>query len=88
MRSTAKDVAVLGGSVSGLAAADALEGLDSVGEVRVFERQQYDDKRVDCGEAINDATLVPLEKTPENGFVNDVHGFQLRGSEGTDRTSG
>ena len=85
MRSTAKDVAVLGGSVSGLAAADALDGLDAVGEVRVFERQQYDDKRVDCGEAINDATLVPLEKTPENGFVNDVEGFQLRVYEGTDR---
>ena len=78
MQTAANDVAVLGGSVSGLAAADALAGLDSVGEVRVFERQRYGDKRVDCGEAINDATLVPLEKTPENGFVNDIEGFQLR----------
>ncbi|MFQ3285117.1 NAD(P)/FAD-dependent oxidoreductase [Natronomonas sp.] len=85
MPPTAKDVAVLGGSVSGLAAADALVGLDCIDEVRVFERQQYDDKRVDCGEAINDATLVPLEKTSENGFVNDIEGFQLRVYAETDR---
>lgn len=71
--------------MSGLAAADALDRLEAIGEVRVFERQRYDDKRVDCGEAINDATLVPLEKTPENGFVNDVEGFQLRVYGGTDR---
>jgi len=55
--------------------------------VTVYERQEYEEKRVDCGEAINDATLVPLEKTPENGFVNDIDGFQLRVYEGTDRPS-
>jgi len=69
--------AVLGGAVSGLAAAHALDRLDSIEGVTVFERQEYQSKRVNCGEAITDSTLVPLEKTPENGFVNDIEGFQV-----------
>jgi len=80
-----KTVAILGGAVSGLGAAEKFNSLDLVDEVRVFERQEYDDKRVDCGEAINDATLVPLEKSPENGFLNNVEGFQLRVYSGLDR---
>jgi len=78
-------VAVLGGAVAGLAAAHGLVTADADYDVTVFERQSYDDKRVDCGEAINHAPLVPLEKTPENGFVNDVDGFQLRVYDGVDR---
>ncbi|NUB93730.1 NAD(P)/FAD-dependent oxidoreductase [Haloterrigena sp. SYSU A121-1] len=85
MDDTQPTAAVLGGSVSGLAAATGLRRFADVDRVTVYERQEYDEKRVDCGEAINDATLVPLEKTPENGFVNDVDGFQLRVYEGTDR---
>ncbi|AZH25174.1 NAD(P)/FAD-dependent oxidoreductase [Haloplanus aerogenes] len=77
--------AILGGSVSGLAMAEGLRELSAFDEIVVFERQEYSDKRVDCGEAINDSTLIPLEKTPENGFVNDVRGFDLRIYEGTDR---
>lgn len=80
------DAAVIGGAVSGLAAAHGLSDVDEVGDITVFERQEYDEKRVNCGEAINDTSLVPLEKTPENGFVNDVDGFQLRVYSGPDRS--
>lgn len=79
-------VAILGGAVSGLAAAEKLNSLEIADEIRVFERQEYDEKRVDCGEAINDCTLVPIEKTPENGFLNNVKGFQLRVYSGMDRS--
>lgn len=82
------DVAILGGAVSGLAAATKLNETDQVEEIRVFERQKYDGKRVNCGEAINDSTLIPLEKTEENGFLNNVDGFQLRVYSGTNRDSG
>lgn len=77
--------AVMGGSVSGLAAATVLSTLSTFSQVVVYERQEYDAKRVDCGEAINDTTLIPLDKTPENGFVNDIDGFQLRVYSGRDR---
>lgn len=79
--------AIIGGAVSGLATAHRLTENDSFDEITVFERQTYDEKRVDCGEAINDSSLVPLEKTPENGFVNDINGFQLRVFSGTDRSA-
>jgi digeranylgeranylglycerophospholipid reductase len=68
-------VAVLGGSVGGLAAAERFR---SFADVTLFERQQYDDKRVNCGEAVNDAPLVPLPKTPENGFCNEIEGFDVK----------
>ncbi len=80
--------AVIGGSVSGLAIADRLSKSDLFDEIIIYERQTYDDKRVDCGEAINDSTLVPLKKTPENGFVNDIDGFQLQVFSGMERPSG
>jgi digeranylgeranylglycerophospholipid reductase len=35
--------------------------------VTLFERQSYEEKRVNCGEAVNDATLIPLEKTRATG---------------------
>jgi digeranylgeranylglycerophospholipid reductase len=72
------NVAVLGGGVSGLATAEGFHALDGVGSVQVFERQSYDQKRVNCGEAINDADLIPLEKTEANGFRTDVDGFELQ----------
>jgi len=77
--------AVIGGAVSGLATAHRLAENDSFDKITVFERQTYDEKRVDCGEAINDSTLVPLRKTPENGFVNDIDGFQLQVFSGRNR---
>ncbi len=85
MSSHEQDIAILGGAVSGLAAATGLTESDCIGDIMVFERQEYSKKRVDCGEAINDSTLIPLEKTKENGFLNNVDGFQLRVYTGTDR---
>jgi digeranylgeranylglycerophospholipid reductase len=85
MESNKQDVAILGGAVSGLAAATGLAESDCIGDIRIFERQKYSEKRVDCGEAINDSTLIPLEKTKENGFLNNVDGFQLQVYTGTRR---
>ncbi|MGM0718126.1 MAG: NAD(P)/FAD-dependent oxidoreductase [Halobacteriota archaeon] len=82
----AKTVGIIGGSVSGLAAATKFTELDEFSDIVVFERQRYDDKRVDCGEAINDTSLIPLEKTTANGFVNDIDGFQLRVYNGQERS--
>lgn len=67
-------VAVLGGAVAGLAAAERFR---EFADVTLFERQSYDDKRVNCGEAINEASLVPLENVAENGFVNRVEQFDI-----------
>jgi len=78
-------VLVVGGAVAGLAAADALADHAAV---TLYEREPYDEKRVNCGEAINDTSLIPLELTPENGFVNDIDGFQLEIYQGTDRPPG
>jgi digeranylgeranylglycerophospholipid reductase len=79
------EVAILGGAVSGLAAASGLVRLESDHDITVFERQEYDNKRVNCGEAINDTSLIPIEISPENGFVNDIDGFQLRVYDVIDR---
>ncbi len=54
-------VAVLGGAVAGLAAAERFR---EFADVTLFERQSYDDKRVNCGEAINEASLFPSKKSP------------------------
>ncbi|WP_458208653.1 NAD(P)/FAD-dependent oxidoreductase [Haladaptatus sp. NG-SE-30] len=67
-------VAVLGGAGAGLAAAERFR---EFADVTLFERQSYDDKRVNCGEAINEASLVPLEKISKNGFVNRVKQFDI-----------
>ncbi|MFB6250140.1 MAG: NAD(P)/FAD-dependent oxidoreductase [Halobellus sp.] len=74
-----RSIAVVGGAVAGLAAADRLA---PAADVTLFERQSYDDKRVNCGEAITDASLIPLAETPENGFLNDIDAFELRLFEG------
>lgn len=81
------DAAVLGGAVSGLAAAEGLCDLDRIDRVTVFDRQRYDDRRVNCGEAINDASLIPLATTPANGFTNPVEEFELRVYPDTSRSS-
>jgi digeranylgeranylglycerophospholipid reductase len=75
-------VAVLGGAVGGLAAAERFR---EFADVTLFERQSYADKRVNCGEAINEASLVPLAKTAENGFLNRVEAFSLEVQPGVDR---
>lgn len=80
-----QDAAVIGGAVSGLAAAHRLNKIEKISDVTLFERQEYDEKRVECGEAINDTSLIPIEKTEENGFVNNVSGFQLQIYSGTNR---
>ncbi|MFB6129972.1 MAG: NAD(P)/FAD-dependent oxidoreductase [Salinigranum sp.] len=77
-------VAVIGGAVGGLAAAERFR---TFADVTLFERQRYDERRVNCGEAINDATLIPLSKTPENGFHNRIERFRVDVYPGTDRRS-
>ena len=79
------DVLIVGGAVAGLAAADALVDHASV---TLYERESYDDRSVNCGEAINDSTLVPLEPIDENGFVNDIDGYQLEIYPNTSRPPG
>lgn len=80
--STRPTVAVLGGAVAGLAAADRFSAF---ADVTLFERQSYETKRVNCGEAINEANVVPLEKTAANGFLNRVEGFDVHVFPSVDR---
>jgi digeranylgeranylglycerophospholipid reductase len=68
-------VVVVGGAMAGLAAAHAFSRLGW--DVTMFERQHFDEKRVNCGEAMTDVTRIPLEKTPENGFANDTPTFEV-----------
>ncbi|WP_306061061.1 NAD(P)/FAD-dependent oxidoreductase [Natronococcus wangiae] len=75
-------IAVLGGAVSGLAAAHAFRSLNS--EVVLYERQSYSSKRVNCGEAMTAASAIPLTKTPRNGFANDTPAFEVHVYTGTD----
>lgn len=86
MQPRSQSTAILGGAVSGLAVAHRLSRLDRFDDITVFERQDYNDRRVNCGEAINEAPLIPLDHTPGNGFVNDVEGFELRIFSGMDRS--
>ena len=53
-----RSAAVVGGAMAGLGAAHALSraGYD----VALYERQSYGGKRVNCGEAITDASLIPV----------------------------
>ena len=78
-------VVIAGGAVAGLAAAEALVDYASV---TVYERESYDEKRVNCGEAINDAGLIPLDTTEANGFVNDIDGYHLEIHPSIDRSPG
>jgi digeranylgeranylglycerophospholipid reductase len=76
-----RTIAVIGGAVGGLAAATAFHRLGD--DVTLYERQRYDEKRVNCGEAMTAASEIPLEKTAENGFLNRVPSFEVavRGDE-------
>jgi digeranylgeranylglycerophospholipid reductase len=68
-------IAVIGGAVGGLAAATAFHRLGD--DVTLYERQRYDEKRVNCGEAMTAASEIPLKKTAKNGFLNRVPTFQV-----------
>lgn len=76
-----RSIAVVGGAVGGLAAATELRRLGD--DVTLYERQRYDEKRVNCGEAMTATSGIPLEKTAENGFLNPVPSFRVavRGDE-------
>ncbi|WP_458206085.1 NAD(P)/FAD-dependent oxidoreductase [Haladaptatus sp. NG-SE-30] len=66
---------VVGGAMGGLAAAHAL---DRIGyDVTLYERQRYDRKRVNCGEAMTTVSAIPLDTTTENGFLNRVPAFEV-----------
>jgi digeranylgeranylglycerophospholipid reductase len=71
-----RSVAVIGGAMAGLAAAHAFAVMDW--DVTLYERQSFDEKRVNCGEAMTDVTPIPLAKTPENGFSNDTPTFEVQ----------
>lgn len=80
--SQASTVAVLGGSMAGLAAA---EGFQRAGfAVELYERQAYEEKRVNCGEAMTAASAIPLEKTTENGFINPLPKMEVEVYDGDD----
>jgi len=55
--------------------------------VTLCERQSYREKRVNCGEAITDASLIPLEKTPANGFPCATTAFEVQVRDGSETTS-
>ena len=80
-----RSAAVVGGAMAGLGAAHALSraGYD----VALYERQSYGGKRVNCGEAITDASLIPVEKTPENGFQCSTSAFEVRVRDDSEATS-
>ncbi|HET7324666.1 MAG TPA: NAD(P)/FAD-dependent oxidoreductase [Halococcus sp.] len=65
-------VAVIGSAVGGLAAAERCR---SFATVDVYERKPTIGTPVNCGEGITAPNLIPLEKTPENGFVNRCPAF-------------
>lgn len=74
MKQTAT-VAVIGGAMAGLAAA---EGFYTAGfDVELFERQSYADKRVNCGEAMTAVSAIPLDPTAENGFLNSLPAMEV-----------
>ncbi|WP_193570592.1 NAD(P)/FAD-dependent oxidoreductase [Halorubellus sp. JP-L1] len=85
-RDRQRSVVVVGGAMAGLAAAYAFSRLEW--DVTLYERQRFDEKRVNCGEAMTDVTRIPLAKTPENGFANDTPAFEVQVFTGdeTDRS--
>ncbi|WP_435318802.1 NAD(P)/FAD-dependent oxidoreductase [Haloarchaeobius sp. TZWSO28] len=67
--------AVVGGAMAGLAAAHALRTLNY--DVTLYERQSYDEKRVNCGEAMTNVSMLPMAKTRQNGFANHTPAFDV-----------
>ncbi|WP_435120019.1 NAD(P)/FAD-dependent oxidoreductase [Halolamina sp. C58] len=80
MRSSSR-VAVVGGAMAGLAAADGFH--DAGFDVDLYERQSYADKRVNCGEAMTNSSAIPLESTTENGFLNPLQAMEVEVYDGT-----
>ncbi|WP_434530311.1 NAD(P)/FAD-dependent oxidoreductase (plasmid) [Haloarcula sp. NS06] len=75
-------IAVIGGGMAGLAAA---AGFDDAGfVVKLYERQSYDSKRVNCGEAMTAVSKIPLEPTVENGFLNPLPAMEVEVYDGID----
>ena len=75
-------VAVVGGAMAGLAAAEAFH--DAGFDVDLYERQSYDGKRVNCGEVMTAVSEIPLEPTRENGFHNPLSAMEVDVYDGTD----
>jgi len=68
--------------MAGLAAA---AGFDDAGfVVELYERQSYDSKRVNCGEAMTAVSKIPLEPTVENGFLNPLPAMEVEVYDGID----
>lgn len=79
--SRSSTVAVIGGAIAGLAAAD---GFHNAGfDVDLYERQSYTDKRVNCGEAMTNVSAIPLEPTADHGFLNPLQAMQVEVYDGT-----
>lgn len=74
-------VAVIDGAVGGLAAAEGFSRREF--EVDLFERQSYDEKRVNCGEAMTATSKIPLDPTSANGFVNALPELHVAIYDGT-----
>ncbi|WP_221625676.1 NAD(P)/FAD-dependent oxidoreductase [Halobellus ruber] len=74
-------VGVVGGAMAGLAAAEAFH--DAGFDVDLYERQSYDAKRVNCGEAMTAVSEIPLDPTPENGFHNPLPALEVEVYDGT-----
>ncbi|WP_080508285.1 NAD(P)/FAD-dependent oxidoreductase [Haloparvum sedimenti] len=75
-------IAIIGGGMAGLAAA---AGFDDAGfDVELYERQSYDSKRVNCGEAMTAVSKIPLEPTVENGFLNPLPAMEVEVYDGID----
>ncbi|WP_435069765.1 NAD(P)/FAD-dependent oxidoreductase [Haloplanus sp. C73] len=74
--------AIIGGGMAGLAAA---AGFDDAGfDVELYERQSYESKRVNCGEAMTVVSKIPLEPTVENGFLNPLPAMEVEVYDGID----
>ncbi|WP_231587878.1 helix-turn-helix domain-containing protein [Halostagnicola sp. A56] len=68
--------------MAGLAAA---AGFDDAGfVVELYERQSYDSKGVNCGEAMTAVSKIPLEPTVENGFLNPLPAMEVEVYDGID----
>lgn len=81
-RSRTGTVAVVGGAMAGLAAAESFHDVGF--DVDLYERQSYDDKRVNCGEAMTAVSELPLEPTAGNGFYNALPAMEVEVYDGTD----
>ncbi|SFG96181.1 digeranylgeranylglycerophospholipid reductase [Halopelagius inordinatus] len=68
-------IAIVGGGMAGLAAATGFD--DAEFDVELYERQSFESKRVNCGEAMTAVSKIPLEPTVENGFLNSLPAMEV-----------